>query len=1013
MSSGEITAEYPEFSYPELGDPAAVVGTLELAEEASAAVENDVDDHDDTDSYSPANDFILDLPLDEVVQRNLHQSIRDLEDWLAAGNFITGKNCPDTNIFELSAGKTYKIPDAAFGDFYRLLEAARRDGCILRFMEKQYVGGSSASIGGATSITHSGIMIDFDCYQKSPERVIGPIHYSAIARELTAILAKMTNLADYATGRACSFHMFFLRKPAVDAVNADGSVFPFKDGLHVLIPELMVTKSYKKYLLGELAGALPELFEDIQCDQSRLLDTGSSYVPVQLYGCARPNKRPHVLDQVLVINYYTRRGDIEVNVVDQATLTNRNLCYELSLAHARAAIGDAPTWLGKRKISARAEIEKTFVEDNDQVDTIDMITVGNTDAKQLRQLLQALPDTYANDYGKWRGVLCVIAHASPAFKPLAAEFSARSPKFDRAYFESTWAGIISKKVANPLTVASLRRWVRLESPEKYANIQQCNGEYLIEHEAYTSDGDVSHAALARVLHLLVGDKYIVDYGISQHTGKSGYLWYEFVTAPKPGVTGHMKKGEIYKWREEPNPDNLHTYISDMMLSMYKQCEKRIRQRKEAGGKYEKHWKNVEKGFKASKKQLGNDRYQTSVITQAKYRFRVRGFCDELDADEYLLGVGNGVLKLGAAPQLIRGYHDYKISKYTPVDYVPYDPTNPIVQRLLAVIRDIYPEDDMFHWKLLHASTNLDQRMSANMLLFQYGLGSNGKTLIEIAINEMLGKDYSDVGHPALLVTHGERASDANSAQMQMKGKRHFYFDEFKKSSLLNTATLKKILNPKQSGRQLYGQQHSFRSTANMVVLTNFPLLIDCFDHGTWRRIKFYYHSVKFTEKPDPAKITEKKADASLEECIKTIPYKQALLSILVHYYSRLCTEYSGDIRKVPCRTLEIHTERYRNTQDHLNRFICNMIVMDTANPSAVVSMTDLYDRYTVWYDKHVGRACGQTMDDFKELFSNSRLEKHLTVFSNGSFNLVGFRLKYSAEEELRSGEIALTAEHKN
>jgi hypothetical protein len=174
---------------------------------------------------------------------------------------------------------------------------------------------------------------------------------------------------------------------------------------------------------------------------------------------------------------------------------------------------------------------------------------------------------------------------------------------------------------------------------------------------------------------------------------------------------------------------------------------------------------------------------------------LRGFCDALDTYEDIIGVGNGVLKIGQSPQLIKGYHEYKISRFTETEYVPFDMNNPHIRTLLQAFRDIFPEEDVFKFMLYHASTGLDCKSCAGLLLLLVGGGQNGKSFFAQMIHETLGDMYCATGKPGLLINTHERSNEANSAQMQLRGKRYFYFDEFNKCSVLDPARIKTICNP--------------------------------------------------------------------------------------------------------------------------------------------------------------------------------------------------------------------------
>jgi len=496
-------------------------------------------------------------------------------------------------------------------------------------------------------------------------------------------------------------------------------------------------------------------------------------------------------------------------------------------------------------------------------------------------------------------------------------------------------------------------------------------------------------------------------GQSSRANHEDYCWYEFVT---PGQA--MRKGEIYKWRQEKEPDNMHLFISQHLPKVYLQLAANLKDRKENAQNpgEAKYWVNVEKSFRLFTSKLSNDVFQNGVIKQARYLFRMRGFFDDLDSYEDVLGVGNGVLKIGLAPKLIQGFHEYKISKYTETDYVPYDPDNEHIRVLLNAFRDIFPEEDVFEFMLYHASTGLDARESACLLLLLVGGGQNGKSFFAKMVHNTLGNMYCSSGKSALLTAPMERAESANSAQMQMRDKRYFYFDEFNRCEILNMGRVKTMVNPGwQSGRDLHQKQSNFKNTCNPAALSNFDFIIDTTDHGTWRRIYYYKNKVKFCARPNPHNKYEKKVDPRFMDYYTNDPfYLQAMLSILVHYYKKLCIHYGGDIKNIPVPTIAHETELFRNRQDTVNRFITEMIVRSPG--SEELGIPTLANKYIEWFGINYKRGILPTGVEIQSQLENSKLAPMLTMGFGNKLCLQGYRVKFSPDEKIGDNESDLSCD---
>lgn len=982
---------------------------------------------DDVGEYDK-DDILFSKPEEEIIQMKVSKRMRDLSEFLRGNNFLTEKGDQNTNIINLAEKRTYNIPPSYIEEFFTIVDDCRKEKRALHFLERQE----------SSSYSKSGIMIDFDCYQRSKEPQIKPEHFLRLTKKIANLLKSFIDFTPYATKGKFSFKVFIIRKPAVVfapvRAGAKENATTYKDGFHILIPEIQVLKGLKVHLLNEMTRLkmITQIFKDTDkiIDPETMLDKGSTRNPVHFFGHSKVDKPAYILSNAYEATLYVDDDDEEALItsldltdINKGILKNGNnstpinLTYELSLAFYLESIGDHPTWLKKQQFDYRQSletkiqlmVEKTakgiFTEDElaEDDNDIDMLAIADAQLKHLRDLLSILDKSYTDEYEKWRKVICAIAHTgrTEKYKKLARWFSKRRPEqWNEAEFERQWNEIVAGRFhGRPVTKNSIIHWAKTSSPQRFDEINSENYIRMLAKYAYDNEGRIEHAMAARILHTMVGHKFIVDVDFSDKA-KRAYAWYEFVL---PGQA--MKKGEVFKWRREMNPDNVHMFISDELPKVYREVVQKIKDRKDAADNENlaKYYGGIEKAFKKSQSSLSNDTFQNGVIRQAEYKFRQRGFFDELDSYEDVIGVGNGVLKIGRKTELIKGFHEYKISMYTDTDYIHYNPLCEYVQTLLKAFRDIFPEDDVFNFMMMYGSTWLDGKESACIMVFLVGGGQNGKTFFSKMLQNALGMMYVKPLKMSLITGPSERAENANSALMDVKGIHGGYMDEAGKIPVINVERFKSLVNPGlQSTRQLHGKQDRFKVTANLIALANYDFVFDTTDHGTWRRVYYYKNKVKFCAKPDPNNPFEKKEDRRfIYDYVNDPAYKQAMLSILTHFYERLCNEYNGDITKVPCPTIVKETETFRNKQDAVNRFITQMIVKSpTAEP---LSLTQVASKYQEWYNKNV-RRCDMSLDAISSQFENSKITKDLEMRLNGMKYLIGHRIKSSPEEPLGDGE---------
>ena len=965
------------------------------------------------------------LPLEQLIQKNISKNIRNLNAFFRTNNFITEKGDQRTNIINVSEKKTYNVPDTHIEELFIALDECRKEKRMLHYSERQETEHS----------IKSGIMIDFDRYQKSKDAQVTQRHFDALTRQIGKLLSEFIDFKQYAETDKFIFRIFYIRKPGVVLVppKTPGETPVYKDGWHILIPEIQTTKGLKRHLMQELINRdiIKKVFKDIDHinDAADMLDKMSASAPVYFLGNSKIGKPAYPLTNAYELTVYTDDDDIDRRALDIDMINSGfvqtdgktdplqiNLTYELSLNFYTESFQGRNTWLRKIKVDYRASLEtkiqlivekssKNLMSDDDLLESensVDILTIGNAEASYIKKLLEIIDIKYATEYELWFKVICAIAHTNSNYKPLAVWFSHRKPEsWSQDEVDRVWSEALHNKYTRcPVTKRSIIYWAKESSPQRFREIEKENYFQVLSRSAYEHQGRVEHAQAAKVCHSMIGDKFVVDVGVNDKTGKMGYCWLEFVL---PGQA--MKKGEVYKWRKELEPDNIHLFIAEHMPKVYSQLSANIKDRKErAENEAEtKYWANVENNFRLYTAKLGNDTFQNGIIKQAQYKFRQRGFMEEMDSYEDIIGVGNGVLKLGSKPKLIKGFHEYKISKFTDTDYIPYNPESPYVKTLMDAIRDIFPEPDVCDFMLYHASTGLDFYESACILLLLVGGGQNGKSFFAKMIHNTLGNMYCASGKSGLLTSNIEKADSANSAQMQMKDKRYFYFDEFNKCELLNTARVKAMVSPQwQSGRDLHTRQCNFKNTCNPIALSNFDFIIDTTDHGTWRRIYYYRNKVKFCRNPAPGNIYEKRVNPKfIDEYTNSPDYKQAMLSILVHYNAKLHSFYGGDIKNVPSETIARETEDFRNRQDALNKFITQMIfVSPGAEP---IGMTVLAGKYSEWYVRNI-KDGKQTIVDIQSQFDNSRIAAHLVYHSSGVKMLKGHRIKDNPEDPLEEGE---------
>src|SRR5690242_15395541 len=174
----------------------------------------------------------------------------------------------------------------------------------------------------------------------------------------------------------------------------------------------------------------------------------------------------------------------------------------------------------------------------------------------------------------------------------------------------------------------------------------------------------------------------------------------------------------------------------------------------------------------------------------------------------------------------------------------------------------------------------------------------------------------------------ERKGGPDSEKMLLKHARFAYFSESDPGDYIRTGNVKEITGGENvSAAEKFQKQDNFRIHCHFTVASNHDPRIMGSDHGTWRRISVYRYKMKFCPNPDPNNPFEKKDDRKFADTVNRDPkYKEAYLSILVKYYNILRDQYNYDLNNIPKPSIVRDTEKYRNEQDTINRFITDRVI---------------------------------------------------------------------------------------
>lgn len=867
--------------------------------------------------------------------------------------------------------KRANVYDAALGNW--IVDENTADAFIEAYDK---VVSSGAHLNTYERAEMRGLFIDLDIVQNVKGFVYTCDFFEMIARHVYHIMTRIIPGINSCT------RVVITRRAEVTP--DDDTPGKYKDGVHILFPGLRMNKSLRIHILEQLRAEFVDIIDDIIdthegykafegiSDPASWVDVHAARVPVNLPGSCKPGftKKPHKIMYTGEIRMNTsRRMSAFPDLKPIALIDNITAFSALVLKASGYSYDDY-----SMEIKSSYTPEKDAVLEADEDDNIeaDNFCCNNAEASYIRDLVDILPARYYDDYDMWVKVLAALSSMGQRYRSIALEFSKKSKKYDPSSFETTWMSVSqSGRTASEgcLTKRSIIYWARIENPAKFNSISENSYYNLMTSTIMATNGKFTHSDHSRILSALMSHKFVFAKKIAGHRA-SNPCWFEFIT-PEDS----HRYGEVWKWRPDPDGDFLGIYLMDQYKRILKQgrpwIDKEIHKvdTKQYPDKH-KSWLATKKNFDKTINDIGDEGTISKIIKNAQRIFKRREFLDDLDKAEDYIGVANGVLHVGPRVSLIARHHEHAISVATKAAYQPYDPQNPYVKRVEEIFRQVYPEKDVYDYVWFMAATGLDRRPVTGKMLFIVGGGSNGKSITMSFIQNALGLNLCASMKMALLTAkNANKANEADSAFMQAKGKTLLVFDEGSGNDILNSEKVKNMVNCNaQTARELFSIQENFFLHANSFCSTNhFPIIKSSdTDYGFWRRVLFYSAKSKFVENPDPKRPNEHKVDSEIEaNLIKDPLYLNAVLSIMAHYYERLCNEYGRNINKVACPTIIAETQKFREGQDKSFKYCLERIIL---SPTSSILGSDLGVDYSNW-----------AMTQFNDHIVASKAEEYLST----------------------------------
>lgn len=351
----------------------------------------------------------------------------------------------------------------------------------------------------------------------------------------------------------------------------------------------------------------------------------------------------------------------------------------------------------------------------------------------------------------------------------------------------------------------------------------------------------------------------------------------------------------------------------------------------------------------------DSRYE-SGLKLARSRLPVRTSADDWDSDPWLMGVANGVVDLRTGTLL----PDPKPAMVSKAARAAFDPTAK-APTFIRFLREVFagPDvDEMVDWLQLLIGYTVVGMADEEIIVFPYGVGSNGKSTLLEALADVLG-DYAGTLETEAVIGSRKGTGGTNEDTVALRGMRLAMAFEPPIGAHLNEKNLKRIASRDPlSGALKYGRRQEWLPTHTVWLATNsLPTVTDPTD-ATWRRIialPFLNQWDKDGSRPDLPK-----ADVGLPRRLKA--ERDGILAWIVE----------GAVRYNKVRTLlpmphrvKMAREDYRGDEDTIARFVRDVVI----DADEKTGKRALHQAYLLWCDGQGIKAQNRANErDFRAAF---------------------------------------------
>jgi len=802
----------------------------------------------------------------------------DLAKFLKRFSTIKRSNFTHTSIAKPSG--SFYIPKDQEATFYELYRSAYKSGEDLYMIEKH---------------THlSPVLIDIDLRFPKDENLAHRYTQDDIE---TIIRVYISELVKELSIEKCS--IYILEKPGA---SVDKNVI--KDGLHIVIPDIVTRPAIQYRLRERVIPQLKSLFERMGAtnDIKDVIDERViEFVGWQMYGSKKPGGMPYKLAYLYTWTdegFRLENKDSRDIVVDTLSIRNKH----------------AETKIIPEKVDEIEAYEAFMYSEREKKKCVTNATQKNKQTTKneypylplVEALVGILKPERASGYDSWIRTGWCLRNIDHKLLPCWIAFSRHSPKFTEGECERHWDYMRE----DGLGIGTLHMWAKTDNPEMYKEIISKDLSELIKASL-----SKSHYDIAKVVHHMYQHQYVC-------TSIKNKQWYEF---------------KNHRWNPCDGCYTLRSKISEEVYNEYLKLSIMFNTQALAGASDHEHLITKAGACNTIALKLKDTHFKENILKECADMFYMAKFEEKLDSRTNLVGFKDGVLDLDTL-EFREGHPEDFISFSTGTQYREYVEGDSQTREIMRFISSILPKEDVREYVLKVMASCLDGAIREERFHIWTGVGSNGKSkLLELLMNSM-GDYYCNMNVTAIT---GKRVSSnsTNSEIVRAKGKRALVMQEPGDDEKMNVGWMKELTGGDRIiARGLFKEPIEFKPQFKMILTCNHLPSVPAEDGGTWRRIRLVDFPSRFVENPDPSNPNEYQIDKELSG--KFDMWRETFSGILIEYYRK----YREEGTQEPDDVMEC-TKQYQRNNDAMGEYIEERTDKDEAG---FITMLDIYNDCREW-----------------------------------------------------------------